>query len=548
VTKVIFIPAPGPLPPLHPLPVVQLAVPVTALPPIARSPNACQQLVGATETVEWIRNHIMQFSAVATDNYLRKTLILISRCPRGGKTTILEMLHRSLQSRHMHVMIVSFNGVSGFLRLTDETPSESLFRLITNQLDLTIDKQSPRVTDWDRLDAHIGDEPFVLMIDELNVLCNTVDSELARVLKTYFLDKASRHLVATSHQPFVAENVGAGGENAGHGATGCIHKLWSDSMAALSERSLTLVPMPVSCDVSRLKRMNTVRCSMITHSVAAFYGFIPSLMYAVCVQSEESPCIKFGMVVKGASTDIAQLLDFVLALISGIPAPSLRQFFCFSSAVEFNDPLGVRMKWPLCYVACILRHFPGRALFEYIAKCIDTLGRDCETLGDGMAWEQSVRIAILLKFVAAVNRGWDLPFKLCRADEAAGADIEVINLGENVFTVDEVKRVIDDHKARFHRNTLVLFVPTEAKLQQFDGFCVRYQDGELRSVCGYQCKDSNRGADVLVPAWITQGGHLLRSDAPKRCREVTQNSKRWTYYNAEDTDDFLGWSLRMMPG
>ena len=118
----------------------------------------------------------------------------------------------------------------------------------------------------------------------------------------------------------------------------------------------------------------------------------------------------------------------------------------------------------------------------------------------------------------------------------------------NTIILEKVKKVIDDHKAHFNRNSLVLFVPTEAKLQLFDGFCVRYQDGELCNVCGYQCKDNNSGAYGLVPSWITEGGHLLRSDAPKTCREVGQNSMRWTYYNAEDTDDFLGWSLRIMRG
>jgi len=163
-----------------------------------------------------------------------------------------------------------------------------------------------------------------------------------------------------------------------------------------------------------------------------------------------------------------------------------------------------------------------------------------------MAWEKSVSIAVLLRFIAAANLGWDLPFKLCKADEAKGADIVVMNLGPKVIKVEEAKKVIDDHKVQFRSNTLVLYVPTEAKLQQFDGFCVRYQNSEVRNVCGFQCKDNNRDADGLVPEWITQGGHLLRSDAPTLCRSVGQNAQGWTYYNAEDTDDFLGWSLRMM--
>jgi hypothetical protein len=233
--------------------------------------------------VSWIFERIREYISIATDTALRKTIIVISRCPRGGKTTILEMLHRSLQCNNVHAMTVSFNGVAGFVRLKDETPVESLFRLITNQLDKAIDNQSPRVTDWDLLGAHIGDEPFVLLIDELNVLCNnTVGSELMSVLTRYFLDKANRCLVVTSLD--------------------ISHQLWSNSVTtALSERSLTLVPMPVSRDVPQLKLMNEVRCSKITPSLAAFYGYMPSLMYAVCVQPEEA--VKFSMVVRGTSTD-----------------------------------------------------------------------------------------------------------------------------------------------------------------------------------------------------------------------------------------------------
>ena len=63
---------------------------------------------------------------------------------------------------------------------------------------------------------------------------------------------------------------------------------------------------------------------------------------------------------------------------------------------------------------------------------------------------------------------------------------------------------------------------------------------------GYQCKDNNDGADGKVPAWITQGGHLLRSVAPKKCKSDGPNAKHWTYYNAKETDDFLGWSLQTM--
>eukprot|EP01039_Chlorochromonas_danica_P000798 gene798-866_t len=186
-------------------------------------------------------------------------------------STILEALDRSLKLREVNTMTVSFNGTSGFLRVPGESASEALYRLMTNQLDLRIGKQSRRVVDWDALDMHIGEQ-----------------HELAGVLKRYFLDKVNRHLVVTSHQQPFLNDSGDGALDRGDAGVD-VFKLWSDSVTALSERSLTLVPMPFCSDVSRLKLMNVVRCRKITQSLlAAFYGFMPSLMYAVCMQGEKS--------------------------------------------------------------------------------------------------------------------------------------------------------------------------------------------------------------------------------------------------------------------
>ena len=116
----------------------------------------------------------------------------------------------------------------------------------------------------------------------------------------------------------------------------------------------------------------------------------------------------------------------------------------------------------------------------------------------------------------------------------------MISLGSGVKTVEGAKEIIYYHKLNFRNSTLVLFVPTEAQLLQFDGYCVMYQNCEVLYVCAYQCKANNSGADGKVPEWITQGGHLLRSNAPQSCKILGRNAKGWTYYNVEETDEFLG--------
>lgn len=86
-----------------------------------------------------------------------------------------------------------------------------------------------------------------------------------------------------------------------------------------------------------------------------------------------------------------------------------------------------------------------------------------------MVWEQSIRIAILLRLVLAVSCTWDLPFGLCRREEAQGAQVIMQHLGPGVRTPDEARQAIHDRRVNFRDNTLVLFVPTEATLTSLTG-------------------------------------------------------------------------------
>eukprot|EP01031_Cornospumella_fuschlensis_P027240 gene27240-32909_t len=517
---------------------VDFTNPVARILPKGLPSNSCGNLIEAKTTVTWIYNRITLDINVATDAALRKTPILIARCPRGGKTTILELLHLQLKAMNLNAILASFSGTSGFQRLHGEAPCEALFRVITNELDANIPKQAPRVVDWHNLNAFLGSEPFVLMIDGLNTLCPIVETDLAAVLKEHFLDRKNRHLVITSYQPFLTE--GRGDTTVSAGAAVAAGQLWGD-------RPLTIVPMPVCNDVARLRGMSTLYCSKITSSLAAFYGYMPSLMYAVCRQAEESPSAKFTRVVSGTSDNFEQLLDFVLTLITGIPHASLQRFYCFTSDVQIHNTLGVRVKWPLCYITCIFRHFAGQDLLDYIANSIDVLAKKCETVGDGMVWEQCIRVALLLRlFVASRRRNWAPPLDLCTAEEAYGADVRVLHLGQAVETTDDVRRTIEEHCSQFQKNTIVLYVPTEATLRQFDGYCVRFKDCAMCQMSGYQCEDNSKGANSPVPTWITKGGHLFRSNAPNMCKAGGSSTDGWIFYNAEDTDAFLGWSLRIM--
>lgn len=244
--------------------------------------------------------------------------------------------------------------------------------------------------------------------------------------------------------------------------------------------------------------------------------------------------------------DRKEFEHFVTALVTGIMDMFLRRYFCFCSGASRHPVLGIKLKWPLCYIQCIMRYYVGIAEAQDIAMCIDSLFNDSSTVGDGMVWEQSVKIAILLRFVLAATKGFGIPFNLCADCEVRGADIRMVPLGEGIKTVQQARHFIFNYAKHLSRTTLVLFYPIEASLAQFDGFCALFGNSNLLKVCGYQCKDNAKGSSGKVSDWITQGGHLLRSKAPRSCKIDGPNLNGWTYYNATDTDDFLGWSLQIM--
>lgn len=144
---------------------------------------------------------------------------------------------------------------------------------------------------WDALSAHIGSDPFVLFIDEINNLRPRISQRLALILRKYFIDPKNRQLVMTSHIPVVMNYPGVvaepdsddeadGGDDEAEDPT----RLWSDSTLGLSNRSVQFLPMPQSSHVESLVQMDPLICRGITPSMAAYYGAIPGLIFAVCRQ------------------------------------------------------------------------------------------------------------------------------------------------------------------------------------------------------------------------------------------------------------------------
>lgn len=321
--------------------------------------------------------------------------------------------------------------------------------------------------------------------------------------------------------------------------------LWSDSVSHLSDREVYIVQMPESYDINELTHMDLDRCSGITPAIAAYYGGVPSLMYAVLQPDTATPQGKFKNVIKGTSSDDEEFNAFVNALLCGTPGQlTLAKYLPFASGVSNNQ----LVKWPPCYIHCIMDYFSNFPIARASKKCLADLEHITETVGGGMVWEASTRVAILLQAALAVDKYGkaDGPLGVCDHEDAKGADVRMVALGVGVKAPAQAHRVMHAYAQRTMKPSLVLFVPSEAQFVQFDGFVCLIRNREIVSTAAFQCKDRSEGATGIVPEWITCGGHLLRAEAPMSCKTLGQHSNGWYYYNQEDTDEFLGWSLRIM--
>jgi hypothetical protein len=510
-------------------PSVNFVIPIDRLLPIPASGVACTQLVGMDPTMEKALSTIQRELPQITVATHRKAPMIVSRCPRGGKTTVLIELHKRLKIENIGVISVSFNRTSGYRRLFGESEGEALFRVITNQIDPNMKQDQWRKCDWVSLDRFIGDAPFVLLIDEINMLTKTVGSELESVLKPYFLDKKNRYLVMSSHHVFINDDLGKG-----QGL-----QFWS---------TLIMLPMPESYNVRDLRTMDELHCSGITNRISKFYGGIPALMYAVCLQEEEDPATKFSLLHSAPGTeDVQEYWEFIASVLSGFIRPS--RFLNYHSRIDMTK-FGVRVKWPLCYIMCVMQHFrevSGSA--SVISACILDLTLAVRKVGDGMAWESCTRVALLMRFaLAAGSSTHDLgiPFDLCTRSEALGCAVKSTPIPQEYTTlegIDGAYNYIVQYGSMVRTSLLVVFEPVAASFVQFDGFCAYFANGDLVRFAGYQCKDNSKGTIGDVPHVCNAGGYLLRSDAPDRTG-VARRARGWTYYNMVETEDLLGWSLQ----
>ena len=438
---------------------------------------------------------------------------MVLRLARGGKTTILSLFFDELQRQGCRVIFITFNGSSNFQRRQGESQRDAILRLIATQL-VDIGHNDPLNIQCDeqKLDDFIGELPFVLLIDELNALDTPVDSDARRMLRRLFLDKKDRYLVFTTHVPISLEP--------------------SDHLP--SPRGCLTVPLYQCMEIHWLRNMS-VQCEALTPSEVMLYGGIPSLIYSIKSMHEMTPSERFFRKFPPRSLASApELLKFFVAsVLDGVRRPEIAMFDEFSFMPEVG-----KIRWPLCYIACILETFEDNEATRAVRDNCAALSVSAQTTESGKEWECVLNIAIIFRCQYQSYFGSDSPFDIV----PLGIKPAVIcrTIPAELTTQVSIRDFITHSRSSCLSSgpCVLVLVPSYSKFPDFDGFVVYCPDASTEIIYGYQAKTKRTYPKRDCPDWVKEG-LLLRGNSP------TKGSlrKQWNYMSPDDVLSLLGYSL-----
>jgi hypothetical protein len=478
-------------------------------------------LIGMEGIVQQATEVVIEGLLDKTSETHRVAALAVTRLARGGKTTFLAYLFDALkklvlEDQKVNAMIVSFNGFGNFERVDGETQANAIIRNIVGRLvDPSVDQTQIRCTAAE-LDKHIGDSPFVLLVDELNRLGDPLDRNAARLLQNLFLKKKNRYLVFTSHYRMN------------------IDPLASNGKVSESDPGLKSIFLPVSTDLATLRKMPG--CGSINAATVALYGGIPSLIYSVFALNELKPEVRFeeaGLIAqfRNDGVDMTSLLsEFVEAVITGSKNPNLKMFNQFAITTD-----GI-MQWPICYIKCILGLFEQTFITQYILTQCRSLETHTAETESGKDWECVIKIALGFRCLHQQFHGSQSPFDIVPLGQKPNAF--AIELPDTIQSIEAAK----DYMSKIVKGSypaLVLATPTFSNFPSVDGFVAYFETPKKVMICGYQAK-LGEGLPKKNFSKKLDRGILLQGGAP----DNDKSFKGWEHWNKEQVQELLGYSLR----
>ncbi|CAJ1335014.1 unnamed protein product, partial [Effrenium voratum] len=405
---------------------------------------------------------------------------MLSRCMRGGKTTMLYKVFNKPANREEAERV----------RCSKEALKEYL---------------------EDKKDV-------VLLVDELNVLLkpNQADNyqDVGMFLRETFLDPAGRHLVFSTHIPTSTGLDRVLGKGAG------------------SSREAETIPMPRCADMEQLRAMHPA-CDALTPLEAVYLGYVPALIFSVKTQVFDIEG-RFRDILPAAKSEELPILakTFLSEFFIGKRGPDHDPVRAFDALTE--SPQKGQIRWILSYVGQMCCHLGWKQVGAWIEELPSWSGK----VESGQDWETVVLVALCLRcYEAKYSEPHEL---LGLPGNARPAAVYVRKVPQENSTNPEVILVWWKGQPIETYPYIAVLSPNYAKTEMVDAMWVYQQDATADWVVrGMQAKLGSDCPKKDMPLGML--GLLFRGQAPDTTRDLKR--QRWKYLTESEIQSFLGNSL-----
>ncbi|CAJ1443942.1 unnamed protein product [Effrenium voratum] len=449
---------------------------------------------------------------------------MLSRCMRGGKTTMLYKVFDKLKATKTQPIFISFNGDSLIHRLDDEKPLHTMLRAIA----VALMKNKPANREEaervrcskEALKEYLEDKKdVVLLVDEPNVLLkpNQADNyqDVGMFLRETFLDPAGRHLVFSTHIPTSTGLDRVLGKGAG------------------SSREAETIPMPRCADMEQLRAMHPA-CDALTPLEAVYLGYVPALIFSVKTQVFDIEG-RFRDILPAAKSEELPILakTFLSEFFIGKRGPDHDPVRAFDALTE--SPQKGQIRWILAYVGQMCCHLGWKQVGAWIEELPSWSGK----VESGQDWETVLLVALCLRcYEAKYSEPHELLGLAKGALRPAAVYVEKVPQ-ENSTNPEVILAWWKGQRIRTYPYIAVLS-PTFSKTEIVDAMWI-YQESATASclVRGMQAKLGSTYPTQDMPLGML--GLLFRGKAPETSGNLAR--QRWKYLTASEIQSFLGKSL-----
>jgi hypothetical protein len=468
-----------------------------------------------------------EFSRWDTES-TRVSPVALVRCSRGGKTRALHELAWALREENDTdaIIYVSFNGFTSLSEWEYEQPLEALCRRILfaalGDKDTTDFREFNDYTTANKRDVKdwLGSKACILLIDELNLVEDSMNAAFATFLKENFLEPAGRAFVFSSHVMSVRKTL-------------------TDYMHSPSEREVKIVKLPVVENLEQAKIL--LECPTLTPQLALYLGLLPSLFYEsklnqLPYQRRESAILKYIDSEEFTHEGIEDLLTSTLTGDYALVPKVFREFL----DVEVSDQNPV-VRWiphhlsPILLTLSQLGKVPiaTRICLKAICEQFDNFRNHKTQSGDG--WEALFIITLLTRcltkrFSELVplygfdwEVSWNEPFD-----------------GQVNFATEDVEKFVAGIPESRPQKSIAVYFPSYSEFEGYDVILAYWGDNGQRVLIGYQLKRGSKTSKAYARQDVFHRSYLIRGLASSKDSVM----RGWTMPSDAVIDQFFGESLR----